>query len=528
MKTGEIFFVRHGESVANELNIFSGTCDVPLTTFGREQARKAGQEISRLGLKFDEVHRSELIRVKATSEIVLAVSGNDQAPVFVSADLNERDFGEFTGRNKTLLRRAVGYTEFENAIHSFGNAPPNGESLAEIYARVKVYYEQALVPARDSGKTVLVVCSKYIIEMFALVSLGLTAESYFDFKLPNSKPLSEASLKTYVQAESHSLKEFADRTSYHSTLIVLGAALAGVGIKAFTHGSISPLVYGVVSALSLAVMTFFSSLILDLRKALNTHALLSSALYWVLRVIAGVALFHFAGASLLLKLLSILLMTPPPSSLPGIALMLGGVGYPAFALTLGGTLIAGLVSQKVSGTGAFGVMLVIGCVVPFIAAQRFRKTKPSKARSLGEKWGFLSVLAMSLFAFATSFRVAPGSFSSLNEFSSTALLIPPLALLIFKVIGFITSFLFCPNDSSRRIDTYLGHGTVNIVLLGAVLGAGSQLAAGPAQVLSLTLSVFLFILFDERLLQILFEREFRSGRTSALQGSIPLNLSPVA
>lgn len=171
-KTGTIYFVRHGESVANELNIFSGTCDVPLTDFGRSQARKAGQEIARLGLKFDEVHRSQLIRVKETAAIVLSTSGNETAPVSVSADLNERDFGIFTGRNKTLLRRAVGYATFERSIHTFNEAPEGGESLAEIHARVKTYYEQLLVPARDEGKTVLVVCSKYVIEMFALVSLG--------------------------------------------------------------------------------------------------------------------------------------------------------------------------------------------------------------------------------------------------------------------------------------------------------------------------------------------------------------------
>ena len=200
MKTGEIFFVRHGESIANELNIFSGTCDVPLTDFGRTQARKAGEEISQLGLKFNEVHRSELIRVRKTAEIVLRTSGNEAAPVIVSSDLNERDFGIYTGRNKTLLRRAVGYAAFERAIHSFDSAPEGGESLAEIHARVKKYYEQILVPSRDEGKTILVVCSKYIIEMFALVSMGLSAESYFDFKLPNSKALSEASLKKYVQS----------------------------------------------------------------------------------------------------------------------------------------------------------------------------------------------------------------------------------------------------------------------------------------------------------------------------------------
>gem|GEM_PF-2528742 len=134
------------------------------------------------------------------------------------------------------------------------------------------------MPARNSGKTILVVCSKYIIEMFALVSMDLSAESYFDFKLPNSKPLSEESLKHYIQSESQSHKEIADRTAHHGSLIVLVAALCGVGFKLFTHLALPSTGCAVISALSLAVMTFFASIIIDMRKALNIEALANSSL----------------------------------------------------------------------------------------------------------------------------------------------------------------------------------------------------------------------------------------------------------
>ena len=295
---------------------------------------------------------------------------------------------------------------------------------------------------------------------------------------------------------------------------------------------LSPLAYGVISAGTLAVMTFFASLIIDLRKAMKPQALGSSTIYWVLRVIAGAALFHFGATTLFLKLFAILLMTPPPSSLPGIALMLGGVGYPAFAVTLIGTLIAGLVSQQLAGTSAFGAVLLVGCALPFILAQHRRRSKPSKARSLGEKWGFLSVIAMAAFAFTTTLKVAPTGLAGLGEFSSSALLIPPLALLLFKCLGFVTSLIACPNDSSRRIDIYLGHSTVNIVLLGTILSSGSRLAESPLVALSLTLSVFMFICVDEKLLQFVFEREFNARAKkeirSEIGGLVPDLLSEIA
>lgn len=95
MKT-EIFIARHGQNVDNVNNILNGHRDLPLTDVGREQARELGMGIRALGLNFDAVYTSPLIRAKETAEIAAKLA-HLPTPI-VAPDLIERDFGEMTGR----------------------------------------------------------------------------------------------------------------------------------------------------------------------------------------------------------------------------------------------------------------------------------------------------------------------------------------------------------------------------------------------------------------------------------------------
>ncbi len=68
---GRVYFIRHGESTSNERNIFAGILDVGLTAFGRLQARRAGLDIQKKGVKFDAVYVSHMRRARQTCEIAL-------------------------------------------------------------------------------------------------------------------------------------------------------------------------------------------------------------------------------------------------------------------------------------------------------------------------------------------------------------------------------------------------------------------------------------------------------------------------
>jgi broad specificity phosphatase PhoE len=92
---GSIYFIRHGETHANEQNYLAGSIDVPLSGLGMRQAKEAGQMILKKGLKFDEVHTSDLTRTKITALIALRESGQGNIPFIESPKVRERDFGIF-------------------------------------------------------------------------------------------------------------------------------------------------------------------------------------------------------------------------------------------------------------------------------------------------------------------------------------------------------------------------------------------------------------------------------------------------
>lgn len=146
---GNAYFIRHGESTSNERNIFAGILDVGLTAFGKLQARQAGQDIKKKGVKFDAVYVSHMRRARQTCEIALDVSQalkSPDIPVQVDHRISERSFGIFAGRNLNLLRLALGYEGFEEMLHSHNEAPPTGEKISQIYVRAGNFYEERVVP----------------------------------------------------------------------------------------------------------------------------------------------------------------------------------------------------------------------------------------------------------------------------------------------------------------------------------------------------------------------------------------------
>ena len=95
-----LVLVRHGESVWNKENRFTGWVDVELTDFGREQARQAGLVIKNSGSHFDQGFSSVLKRANETLRIILEVIGQSDLPIIYNQALNERHYGDLQGLNK--------------------------------------------------------------------------------------------------------------------------------------------------------------------------------------------------------------------------------------------------------------------------------------------------------------------------------------------------------------------------------------------------------------------------------------------
>ena len=146
MKSNYLVLVRHGQSEWNEKNLFTGWKDPGLTQKGIEEAKKAGHQLNKLGLNFDIMHTSALIRAQLTGQIILDVLKQGSLETIENQALNERDYGELTGLNKDEARENFGVDQVQIWRRSYDTPPPGGESLKDTYNRVIPYFESEILP----------------------------------------------------------------------------------------------------------------------------------------------------------------------------------------------------------------------------------------------------------------------------------------------------------------------------------------------------------------------------------------------
>jgi len=146
MNSNYLVLVRHGQSEWNEKNLFTGWKDPGLTQKGIEEAKKAGHQLNKLGLNFDIMHTSALIRAQLTGQIILDVLKQDNLETIKNQALNERDYGELTGLNKDEAREKFGVDQVQIWRRSYDTPPPGGESLKDTYNRVIPYFESEILP----------------------------------------------------------------------------------------------------------------------------------------------------------------------------------------------------------------------------------------------------------------------------------------------------------------------------------------------------------------------------------------------
>jgi 2,3-bisphosphoglycerate-dependent phosphoglycerate mutase len=147
--------VRHGESEWNALGQWTGWTDVNLSEKGKEQACQSGNILK--DIHFDTAFTSDLKRAKQTWQEIRHVTGQTIIPTIEDKALNERDYGDLTGKNKWEVKQEVGEEEFQKLRRSWDYPPPNGESLKMVYERVIPYYEKDILPKLKSGKNVIIV-----------------------------------------------------------------------------------------------------------------------------------------------------------------------------------------------------------------------------------------------------------------------------------------------------------------------------------------------------------------------------------
>lgn len=181
-----LVIIRHGQSLWNLENRFTGIMDVPLTETGITQAHIAGQKLKHI--VFDHAFTSMLSRAQQTLAIILEEIGETQVPVTKSAALNERSYGDLQGLNKTEMAKKYGAEQIEIWRRSYDIQPPGGESLKETAARVIPFYQHKTEPLLIAGKNVLIVAHGNSLRALMMYLENIDAAHIAEVNIPTGVP----------------------------------------------------------------------------------------------------------------------------------------------------------------------------------------------------------------------------------------------------------------------------------------------------------------------------------------------------
>ncbi|WP_317931254.1 2,3-diphosphoglycerate-dependent phosphoglycerate mutase [Halioxenophilus sp. WMMB6] len=210
----KLVLVRHGESVWNKENRFTGWKDVDLSEKGRAEATAAGQRLKQEGFMFDKVYTSVLTRAIKTAWSIMSELDACYLPVINSWKLNERHYGGLQGLNKAETAEKHGEEQVLIWRRSYdipppaltkdderypGNDPryaglseseiPLTECLADTVARVVPYFEEIIVPDIKAGKRILIAAHGNSLRALVKYLDNMSDEAIMKVNIPTATPL---------------------------------------------------------------------------------------------------------------------------------------------------------------------------------------------------------------------------------------------------------------------------------------------------------------------------------------------------
>ena len=182
----QLVIFRHGQSVWNLENKFTGWVDVELTPKGVDEAKAAGKKL--IGYRFDFAYSSVLKRAKETLRIALETAGHPPVPTVFDKALNERMYGDLQGLNKAETAAKFGDEQVKIWRRSYDVPPPNGESLKDTAARVLPYFEKEIVPKIRAGKNVVIAAHGNSLRALIMFLEKMTPQQILEFEIGTGKP----------------------------------------------------------------------------------------------------------------------------------------------------------------------------------------------------------------------------------------------------------------------------------------------------------------------------------------------------
>jgi enolase len=180
----KLILIRHGQSIWNKENRFTGFTDVELSEKGIEEANKSRELINNLGIDIDIAFTSKLKRAINTCEIILS---DKNIEIIKNESLNERDYGFLTGKNKKEIINEYG----EDCIHKWRRGyyerPPNGENLDDVCKRVSKYYNSNIFPKLKVGNVFISAHGNSLRALFVVLGL-FSIKEIERVEIPTGKP----------------------------------------------------------------------------------------------------------------------------------------------------------------------------------------------------------------------------------------------------------------------------------------------------------------------------------------------------
>lgn len=210
----KIVLLRHGESIWNKENRFTGWTDVDLTEKGIDEANEAGKVLGENGFVFDLAFCSVLLRANRTLELTLKIMGLQNIPVLRSWRLNERHYGALQGLNKAETAEKHGEDQVLIWRRSYDIQPPAldknddrypgndliykdvneqdlplTECLKDTVNRFLPYWHEEIIPAIKAGKKIIIAAHGNSLRALVKHLDNISDEEILKLNIPTGLPL---------------------------------------------------------------------------------------------------------------------------------------------------------------------------------------------------------------------------------------------------------------------------------------------------------------------------------------------------
>jgi 2,3-bisphosphoglycerate-dependent phosphoglycerate mutase len=205
----KLILIRHGQSLWNLLNVFTGWVDIPLSEKGIKEAQKAAKTLESISI--DVAFTSHLVRAQETLSLILSKQKkvgvmmhdgrerrwsmhptevtDDEIPIYSSWKINERYYGALQGLNKEATAQKYGADKVHEWRRSYDIPPPKGESLKDTCKRAIPYFQKEIMPFLRQEKNVIVAAHGNSLRGIIKFIEDISDEDIPNLELPTGVPI---------------------------------------------------------------------------------------------------------------------------------------------------------------------------------------------------------------------------------------------------------------------------------------------------------------------------------------------------